>query len=154
MALLLCLGSNAYAVDYRAINPGQLDSMVDGKKNIRLLYFFTSWCSVCKKNYQQLLRLEEKYKNDDIRIIAVSLDEDLGTLRHFMSRHTGDKSTIYHLLYADPNDVGHVFAKYGIRYRGAIPHVTLLDESGKIIADGSYDLSYFDKGLDQLLKKS
>lgn len=141
-------------MEYKIVTPTQLDAMVEGKSQVKLIFFFTSWCSVCKKNYVELLRLEEKYKDDNFKVMAVSLDEDLGRLKYFMRGHNASDTTVYHLLYSDPNTVSNVFNKHGIRYTGAIPHITLLDEKGKIVADGNYDLSYFDKGLDKLLKRS
>ncbi len=154
LCLILIFGINAHAADYRAIDSTRLTYLIDGKPQVRLLFFFTSWCSVCKKNYSELLRLENKYKSDNIKIMAISLDEDMGRLKHFMRPYQNNDSTIYHLLFNNTGEVMGLFNKFGIRYSGAVPHVTLLDETGEIIADGSYDLSYFDKGLDQLLKKS
>lgn len=152
LAILLC--NTAHATEYKAINPSQLNDMLDGKPQVRLIFFFTSWCSVCKKSYSELLRLEAKYKNENVKIMAVSLDEDMGRLKHFMRNYQDKDSNVYHLQYSNPREVMEMFHKFGIHYNGGIPHVTLLDQKGKIVADGSYDLTYFDRGLDQLLKRS
>lgn len=149
----LLLPQTTFAVEYLPATPQQLNQKISSDTDkVRLLFFFTSWCSVCKQSYAELIRIEKKYRDKNLSIYAISLDEDTYKLKRFMGKLSSIKSNIYHIQSSYEHDIGDVFRKFNIRYSGTIPHIVVLDQNGRKIADGGYDLAYFDNGLDQILK--
>lgn len=45
-----------------------------------ILHFWATWCPYCKKLQPKLVELEKKYHQQGVKIIAISFNEDDGTL--------------------------------------------------------------------------
>ena len=42
-----------------------------------LLYLYTTWCNVCKKNFPVFNEIVREFQNTDLKIIAIAIDRDL-----------------------------------------------------------------------------
>lgn len=45
-----------------------------------ILHFWATWCPYCKKLQPKLVELQQKYQNSGVKIVAISFNEDEGTL--------------------------------------------------------------------------
>jgi thiol-disulfide isomerase/thioredoxin len=92
-----------------------------------LIDFWASWCGPCRKENPNVVRLYNKYKNENFDIYSVSLDKDKDK---WVKAITADGLVWNHhvsdLKYWDSEVVG----KYQIK---GIPHTVLIDPEGKII---------------------
>lgn len=141
----------AWAFDIKEITPKQFTSTIENEK-IRLIYIFTSWCSVCKRALPEVIGLFDDFNQKEVEIILISLDKDNEIIRSFFKLFNNKSFTIYRLKYDDPQEVMHTLINAGILYKGSIPHATLLDETDNVVVDGNYKVESLKKGIEYLIK--
>lgn len=97
-----------------------------------LLYIYTTWCGICKKNFKIINEIARSYQNTDLKVIAVAIDKDMEGQRllnyldsygnfYFEPRYLAFKEGFRDFL-----------KQKGIRYRGVIPYTALISASGKV----------------------
>lgn len=87
-----------------------------------MLEFWATWCTTCKKAVPYLVALNDKYKDDDFELIAISLDQSVGDVKKFIR----DNNISYTVLMSDRK----VEKQYGIVN---LPVTFLLDKSGVVV---------------------
>lgn len=92
-----------------------------------LVDFWASWCTPCRKNNPNLVRLYSKYKDKGFDIFGISIDEDKASWKKAI---TTDKMSWTHVIENGGWD-GPVASAWKIQQ---IPSSYLLDQSGKIVA--------------------
>jgi thiol-disulfide isomerase/thioredoxin len=125
---LLLLNSIGYAAKVETTTANQLRATINEQGDRKkVLLFFTSWCPHCKTAIQQIID-----SNVQAKVTFVSLDKNSSQLLTF-SPSLPDNLLIYHLQ--DQNEIMSFFSRYGIRYNGSIPYVSVLDEDGELLQD-------------------
>jgi thiol-disulfide isomerase/thioredoxin len=56
---------------------GNLISISDYDGQYRLVDFWASWCSPCRKEFPELIKIYHKYKDNNFEVIGISFDSDL-----------------------------------------------------------------------------
>lgn len=56
-------------------------------EKIVLLDFCASWCGPCKKSFPELDKLQQKYRNKGLVVLAVSVDENAADMKAFFAEH-------------------------------------------------------------------
>ncbi len=98
--------------------------LADFKGKLLLVDFWATWCSPCRQVMPQIEKVYQKYKGQGLEVIGVT-DEPRATVRAFQPT-----SGVTYPLYLD---LGHAMnAAYGI---DAIPHLFLIDRTGRIVYD-------------------
>lgn len=94
-----------------------------------LIDFWASWCRPCRVENPNVVRLYNKYKNEDFEIFSVSLDKDGEKWKQAIK----DDGLIWDYHVSDlegwNTDVTQTYQFSGI------PHTVLIDPEGKIIAE-------------------
>ena len=105
-------------------NPVSLSSF---KGKYLLIDFWASWCSPCRQENPNVVRIYNNYKDKGFNILGVSLDRDKDS---WLKAIADDQLTWTHVsdLKYWQNEVA---VLYGVQ---SIPHTVLLDKEGKIIA--------------------
>lgn len=98
-----------------------------GKKQLILLDFWASWCIPCIQEVPLLKKLQEKYKNQGLQIVGVSVDSDREKWMGALDKHQPAGIQVSELKgWESASRVD-----YGVQ---AIPFTVLIDASGKILA--------------------
>lgn len=119
---------NKIAPEISLPNPqGEIIKLSDLRGKYVLIDFWASWCGPCRKENPNVVRLYNKYKDENFTIYSVSLDKDKTRWEMAIKadgliwdNHVSD------LKYWDSE----VVPKYKIK---GIPHTVLIDPEGKII---------------------
>ena len=102
-----------------------------GKKQLILLDFWASWCIPCIQEVPLLKKLQEKYKNQGLQIMGVSVDSDREKWQGALDKHQPAGIQISELKGWESTSR----VDYGVQ---AIPFTVLIDASGKILARNSH----------------
>lgn len=121
------LGASLPDVTGKRLN-GVAESLSDYQGRIVLLNFWATWCAPCISALPQLRELVGNLPEDRFSLVAISVDEELGTVTRFIEDepmpwtnwHVGEGSDIVRLM----------------RIRG-YPTYVLADENGKILSRSS-----------------
>jgi thiol-disulfide isomerase/thioredoxin len=109
-----------------------------------LVDFWASWCSPCRKENPNLVKIYKKYKAKDFEIYGVSLDRDKDAWKAAIKTDKITWIQVSDLLYWDSPLV----KLYNVE---AVPFSVLIDKEGKIIAKGLTS-EELDEKLGELLK--
>lgn len=52
-----------------------------------LLNFGATWCAPCREELPELARLQEKYRQRGLAVVAVSVDNEMKNVRRFLRKH-------------------------------------------------------------------
>jgi thiol-disulfide isomerase/thioredoxin len=116
------------------------------KGKVVFLDFWATWCPPCVISIPEVKTLYESYKDKNVEIISISLDQDESAVRKFVNKHHMKNR----IAMGFESDIG---SRYGI---DGIPAFFIIDKKGNIVrAWGGYSYSFPDlwrKELDRLLK--
>lgn len=88
-----------------------------------ILNFWATWCPYCRQERPYLKSLHEKYKNNGLVVIAVSVDKSTTTLEKFIKQNPAP-----YIVLTDPEKMAAV--PYSIR---GLPTTYLIDRNGRIV---------------------
>jgi thiol-disulfide isomerase/thioredoxin len=119
-------------------------SLSSYRGKVVLLDFWATWCEPCKDEIPRLIELQNKYGNQGLQIIGISMDDGPEPVRDFYQR--------YRMNY--PVVMG--TAKTGELYGGilGLPIAFVIARDGRISSKhiGATDISVFEKEVTNLLK--
>ena len=118
------------APDFSAPTPeGDLLSLRDAMGKYTIIDFWASWCKPCRRENPNVVNVYNKYHDQGLNIISVSLDRN-GQRQRWLQAIEDDNMDWYHVshlkFWQDP-----IAKQYNVK---AIPATFLLDENGTIIA--------------------
>lgn len=121
------------APNFEAPNPdGEMISLEDVKGKVTIIDFWAAWCGPCRQENPNVVRIYEKYHDQGLEIIGVSLDGQArqpNARQAWLSAIEKDGLTWNHVsnlkYFNDP-----VAKLYNIQ---AIPATFILDKDGKIV---------------------
>ena len=123
----------------------QLDSIKSVSKGyVTLVNFWATWCKPCVQEFPELIRLYNDYKNNQFRIIFVSLDApgEINTkVKPFLAENQVDFTT-YFSDFVNSDDLMNYFDS---NWDGAIPTTFIYDKNGNLKSGyiGSHDYNFF-----------
>lgn len=98
------------------------------KQKYVLLIFWASWCKPCRENIPALKEVEKRYRDKNLQLVSVSIDEDAGRWLQAVEKYQMPWVQTCDL----PPYINGVVSKrlYDIRY---IPQYLLIDKEGTLI---------------------
>jgi thiol-disulfide isomerase/thioredoxin len=121
-------------VDFADLS-GKKYSLKDFKNRVVLVVYWATWCPPCRKEIPVLNQLQEKYSKRDMLLLAISQDEQLDTVRDYMSKDKLGQSINYPVVY------GRDYVEQFGMVR-ALPTIFLMDKNGKVVIKHEGTSSY------------
>lgn len=118
-----------------ALNVELLAKEFDNTKNpVIMLYFYTTWCQVCNKNFEVINEIAREFQNTNFKIIAVAIDRNLD-LEAFAS-NIKNLENLYFPAYflADRNGFVEFLKSKKINYNNRIPFTIIFNSNQKVIS--------------------
>lgn len=98
-----------------------------------LLYFYTTWCGICTKNFNNINEIAREFQNAEIKIVAIAIDRNLDNekLRNYFNA----LGTVYFPIKYLQSKEGLMdfLAQKKIRYKGHIPFTMFFSAQGELI---------------------
>jgi peroxiredoxin len=111
-----------------------------------LLDFWATWCTPCREEIPEFVKLQDKYRDHGLQVIGISMDDGPEPVRDFYKKFQMN----YPVVMGD--------AKTGAAYGGVLglPIAFVIDQNGKILSRhiGATDVSVLEKEIVPLLPKS
>lgn len=147
---LVAQSSNKIVVE--EIDKAKLEKLIKNRKGkVLLLNIWASWCPPCKKEFPDLVKLAEKYKNSKVEIVGLSVDDksDLNSeVIPFLQ-----KNNVNFKIYIQNFKSFEELISFFPKWEGAIPLTLIFDKNGreKKFIIGMRDFNFFDKAIQEVL---
>lgn len=121
-----------------------ISAVAQSRGKVTVLNFWASWCSSCKREIPELSTLRDRYTQDELTLIGVSVDQNLNALSRFLQ-----KVQFGYQVYRAGPDVNAAFQISGI------PKTLIYGPQGKLEFErfGYIDLETLREVVDRLLSE-
>jgi len=147
-ALALEIGDKAPPLKVKKWIKGDKVDLSDLKdKEIVVVEFWATWCAPCRQSIPHLTELQEKYKDNGVRVIGVST-EAVSTVMDFVEGQ-GKKMEYTVVVDNDGQTANSLMQPFGVQ---GIPHAFVIDRKGKLFWHGHPMDKEFEEILEELVK--
>jgi peroxiredoxin len=121
---------------------GKRHTLDQYKGNYVVLHFWATWCPYCRQEIPKLTQVYDEYSDQGVKVLAVSVDEDLNGLRAFVKEKQ--------LPYTVVADVHSDFSAAKAYRVAGIPMTYIIEPDGTIL-QGFQGPSTIDAFFDRLM---
>ncbi|SRR5260221_10446128 len=151
---LVCFSSAAFSQDLKPLkNLNELDSIKENSKgSVLLINIWASWCHPCVKEFPELVKLYNDYKDKGFKLVFISID-DLSDIDKkvipFLKQQKVDFVSYYNNL-TKPDELIDYLDK---NWQGAIPSTYIYDKDGKMQNNilGNRNYEQFEKEISKYI---
>lgn len=120
-----------------------LSDVVKNNK-LTLVDFWATWCAPCRAEMPNVISIYEQYKDKGLEVVGISFDKDETRWKDYLKDNN--------IKWKNMSDLKHWQSEAGRLYGvNSIPHVMLIDQSGKIVSRGLHGQELRTK-VEELLK--
>jgi thiol-disulfide isomerase/thioredoxin len=124
----------------------------NNKGKVLLINFWATWCKPCVKEFPELVKLYNNYKDKGFEIVFISVDvpEDVNSkVVPFLKKQNVDFVSYYN-KFEKPDELINYIDK---NWEGAIPSTYIYDKEGKLVTQilGSKSYEDFEKEITKSL---
>lgn len=118
------------------------------KGKVVLVNFWATWCAPCVKEFPDLVKLYNNYKDKDFKLIFISTDvpEEIDSKVIPFLKNNGVDYVTYYNNFSKPEELIDYIDK---NWEGAVPATYIYDKTGKVTASilGKKDYPDFEKEI-------
>jgi thiol-disulfide isomerase/thioredoxin len=103
---------------------GRSQSVKQYKGKLVVLHFWATWCPYCRSEIPKLKQVQQEF-GSDVVILAVSVDEDVASLKEFVA-----KNQLSYVVIPDVEDNMNIATIFGIE---GIPATYVIGPDGRIL---------------------
>ena len=103
---------------------GETHTLEAYQGRVLVLHFWASWCPYCRSEISELRELQQQWTSKDVRVMAVSTDQDLETLKRFIAQQR-----LPYPVIADVEQESSLSDQYGV---SGIPVTYVIGRDGRI----------------------
>lgn len=144
------VATGAKAPDFTGVDlSGTTHVLSDKKPRVTLLKFWASWCPYCRADIPLMKAAMEKYRGQGLRLLTVSVDQDLNKLKTLVANEQLPYPVIPAYELSAPPEQAKIPALYETQ---GIPAYFVIDRTGTIVKTFSGSLASSKTDLDEVLK--
>ena len=121
-------------------------SLQQYRGNLVLLDFWATWCTPCRYSIPELVKIQDKYRDQGVVILGVSVDDPLRVNNRYLSAYKEKYKINYTILMADEKTI----VKYLGNNNFAIPTIFIINRDGMIVTKG---VGFLPGAVEKSLKK-
>lgn len=122
---------------------GRIVKLSNLRNEYLLIDFWASWCGPCRANNPSLKKIYQKYKDKGLRMLSISIDEDLGNWKNAIIKDQ--------MNWIQAVDLSGPKSKVAKEYDAeAIPLYILLDPNKRIILKSDGDINFTSRKIDTI----
>lgn len=144
--------------DMRPIQPIEIINEIEKSEANNqpiLLYFYTTWCGVCKKQFPIINEMARKFQNTDLKVMVIAVDKDITPQKAADSLRDLNEFYFKPEYLSDRAGFKDFLATKSINFKNRIPFTIIVDRNSKIIAQfsGYKSMNYVNRKIMKSLKK-
>ncbi len=130
MALAEGLPRGAKAPDFSLKDlSGKTFKLSANKGKVVFINFFATWCPPCRREFPEVIKLNEKWAKKGVKVISVSVDDQRTISR--VKPFAEDNKAKHQVL--SGTEAGAIFNKYANDPRAGIPMNFVIGKDGKVV---------------------
>ncbi len=144
------IGADPTAPDFSLSDlSGNQVTLKQQRGHVVLLDFWATWCPPCRAAIPEMIKIQEKYKDNDLVILGISMDDPKQVNDEYL-KSFGEKFKINYLILRYNMKV---VEDYFGRQAPAIPTYFVIDRDGRIRdKQEGFDAAALRKSLDRVLR--
>ncbi|MAZ80455.1 MAG: hypothetical protein CMP18_01555 [Rickettsiales bacterium] len=121
-----------------AIDNYKLAQLMHGNmKQLTIIYFYTTWCKGCIKNFKNINEIAREFQNSDLNLVVVAIDKEMNikNLENYFTKY--DKIYFKKYYLNDRDNFGQLLQENNINYQSKLPFIGFYDSNNELIEDFS-----------------
>ena len=156
---LSCIDDNTYnanKVPVQLLNEAELEQLINNRESKSLfINVWATWCTPCREEFPDLIKLSEKYFNQDIDIVGISVDypdEVDSKVIPFLNNQKVNFTNYVQNFQKQENLIN----RLNKNWNGALPATFIFNQKGKLISylPGKHQLNNFVLEIEKVLISS